>query len=367
MKIDAINRSIFTIILPVSVLLCFFIFSKWQMLHKIFFPLKDSLKWHKTVIVNKQKGAHVFGIKDSTNFQPFLKNNLEWITLVSWGSQDNYDSPDMKHQYRDSLQMLQYDSSWVKRIKLVRAAGFKVFLKPHIWISNPSKGTWRSEIFPTNQDNWKLWKESYRDFILRYAKIAELGNAEMFCIGTEFSRLTTEKPLFWKNLIQEVRGIYTGKITYAANWYNEYEKITFWKDLDYIGIQAYFPLVKNEYPSVEQISKGWKKFLPSIKAIHKKYNRKILFTELRYKSTPDSAIEPWQWIQHSSNEKQPISMETQVNCYEAFFKTVWKKKWFAGVHIWQLRSDYVKGRGKNELDFTPQGKPAENVIAKGFK
>ena len=134
-----------------------------------------------------------------------------------------------------------------------------------------------------------------------------------------------------------------------------------------IGIQAYFPLVTNEYPSVQQISKGWKKYLPTLKAFHKKYDRKILFTELGYKSTADSAIKPWQWIEHSSIDSSSISMETQANCYKAFFKTVWKKRWFAGVHIWQLRGSPSRNNEQTILDFTPQGKPAENVIAKGFK
>ncbi|MFT7451227.1 MAG: exo-beta-1,3-glucanase (GH17 family) [Patescibacteria group bacterium] len=197
--------------------------------------------------------------------------------------------------------------------------------------------------------------------------MAEKNKVELFCIGTELTRLSTEKSDYWKNLIQEVRSIYSGKITYAANWYNEFEKITFWEDLDFIGIQAYFPLVKNENPTVQQISKGWKKHLSDITSVHQKYNRKILFTEMGYKSTPDSAIEPRQWIDYSEVQDKTISTETQANCYEAFFNTFWKKDWFAGVHIWQMRSDFVKGRGKSDLDFTPQGKPAESIIAKEFE
>jgi len=212
-----------------------------------------------------------------------------------------------------------------------------------------------------------LWKKSYRDFILRYAEIAEQANAEMFCVGVEFSRLSVEKPEFWKKIIQEVRNIYSGKITYAANWYNEFEKVNFWEDLDFIGIQAYFPLTENEYPSVRQISKGWNKYLPVIESTHKKYNRKIIFTEMGYKSTANSAIKPWEWIENSSAIDNTFSAETQANCYKAFFKTVWKKKWFAGVHIWQLRSDFVANNEKSNLDFTPQGKPAAGIIAAGFE
>jgi hypothetical protein len=212
-----------------------------------------------------------------------------------------------------------------------------------------------------------MWKKNYREFILHYARIAEKNDVELFCVGVELSKLSTKKSEFWKNLIKDVRKIYSGKITYAANWYDEYEKITFWKDLDYIGIQAYFPLVKNNSPSVDQISKGWKKHMRAIESIHNKYNRKVLFTEMGYKSTADSAIKPWEWIEYSPDQKKILCNETQANCYAAFFNTVWKKEWFAGVHIWQLRSDFVEGRGKSHLDFTPQGKPAEIIIAQGFE
>ncbi|MGK0365046.1 MAG: hypothetical protein ACI85O_002109 [Saprospiraceae bacterium] len=214
MRNNNIYRSIFSIFLPVGLL--FFLFSKWH-------TINDYLGFQSTsakliTIDDKQRGAHVFGRLDTTNFQPLHQTNLDWITLVPWGFQKDYDSPIMQHHYGDSLRILQRDSSLLNRIKLVRDAGFKVFLKPHIWINSPSEGKWRSDISPTNDDNREAWQESYSDFIFRYAELAEQANAEMFCIGTELSQLSAEKSIFWTNLIQEVRTIYSGKITYAANW-----------------------------------------------------------------------------------------------------------------------------------------------------
>ena len=356
-------------------LLLLLAFTQWNSFRKLldFIPQSKAKNITCSIVKapissHKQKGAHVFGIRDSTtNFQALIQKNIKWITLVPWGFQDNYDSPVVSHHNGDSIYIIKSDSSWVNRIKLVRAAGFKVFIKPHVWLDSPTKGKWRSDIFPNDDKNWALWKQSYSNFIYRYATIAEQTNAEMFCIGTEFTRLSVEKPIFWKNLIQEVRKIYSGKITYAANWYHEFEKITFWNDLDFIGIQAYFPLVKNKYPSVEEISKGWNKYLPIIESIHQKYQRKVLFTEMGYKSTADSAITPWEWMDNPYDLSKSFSAKTQANCYQAFFNTVWKKDWFAGVHIWQLRGDYVKHTKKYNRDFTPQGKPAAAIITEGFK
>jgi len=214
------------------------------------------------------------------------------MTFVVFGDQKDHDSPTMRFYRGDSLEMLRRDSVWKSEIGIAHAAGFKVFLKPHIWIYEPFQNKWRSDIFPNNEENWVLWKNSYREFIHYYARLAEENKVELYSIGVEFSRLAMEKPVFWRGLIKEVRSIYSGKLTYAANWYEAYEKINFWDDLDYIGVQAYFPLVKHKNPSVEAISLGWEKYLPTLSKIAKQFNKKILFTEIGYKSTTDSAIEP---------------------------------------------------------------------------
>ena len=374
MKKDHIYRSRFLVILPIGVLFSLLVFSKSYKINNNFDHKLNSEIENKTTrlqlpnaVDNKQRGAHVFGYLDSTNLRPFIQNNFDWITMVSYGVQDDYDSPTMGDNRGDSLEVVRRESIWKGQIDIAHSSGFKVFMKPHVWVHNTSGGKWRSDIFPANEDNWKLWENNYREYILLYANIAAQNNVEMFCIGTELSRLSVEKTDFWEDLIREVRTIYSGKITYAANWNTEFEEITFWDKLDYIGIQAYFPLVRNKYPTVEQLSKGWDKYSPAMEAIHKKYNLKILFTEMGYKSTADSAIEPWEWIENYSNADQLVSTETQANCYRAFFNTIWRKEWFAGVHIWQLRSDYGANGLKNKMDFTPQGKPAENVIAKGFE
>ena len=45
----------------------------------------------------------------------------------------------------------------------------------------------------------------------------------------------------WVQLINKTRTIYKGQLTYAAN-YDNYHEVDFWEHLDFIGINAYFPL-----------------------------------------------------------------------------------------------------------------------------
>ena len=287
--------------------------------------------------------------------------------MVSWGYQDDFDSHLLTHHNNDSTYITQSNEAWIKRIKFTREAGYKVFVKPHVWLSQPSEGKWRSDIFPSNDENWEIWKSHYRDFIYRYARIAEIGNADMFCIGAELSRLAVEKPAFWTELIEEIRNIFSGELTYAANWHGEYQDIQFWNELDHIGVQAYFPLVEIECPTVDEISLGWQQYIPELEAVQNKFGKKVLFTELGYRSSTRGAIKPWEWNEHLSEGERALSLETQANCYEAFFNTIWDQDWFGGVHIWQFNSHYYDRDNSKNTDFTPQGKPAEVIIAKGFE
>ncbi len=319
--------------------------------------------------LDKQRGAHIFGGLDSASLQILKDTNVEWITLVPFAGQEDYDSPNLRYNRRrgnspDELE--RRNQRWVRQMILAKDLGFKLFLKPHIWMHDPRDGKWRSDIYPSSQENWETWSADYRAFILNYATLAEDANADMFCIGTELTRMTLEKPVFWKDLIKEVKTVYSGQLTYAANWYQEYDHISFWDDLDYIGIQAYFPLTNNKNPALEVLIDAWENKLSGLSKLSHETQRPILFTEIGYKSSANAAIEPWTWIDYGGDDNLEPSDITQANCYKAVFETVWKQEWFAGMHLWQWRSDGRDRHGNKNIDFTPQGKIAQDVIAEGY-
>nr|WP_296698836.1 hypothetical protein [Algoriphagus sp.] len=228
-------------------------------------------------------------------------------------------------------------------------------LKPHLWV----RGSWPGEIEMLNEKDWELWFDNYSSFILDYAKLAEELKMPMLCIGTELEK-TSEREEDWRKVISQVRKVYTGKLVYAAN-FTEFEKIKFWDELDYIGVQAYFPLAEKHNPDLQELKSGWEKQLPKIEKVVRKYKKPVLFTEIGYCNTVDAAIEPWVW----PNERKEIefSEKAQALCYEAFFETAWKKPWMAGVFFWK----WYPNRHDREPDFTPQGKEAELVMTKYFK
>jgi len=136
--------------------------------------------------LDKQKGAHLFGDIDLINLQPFKDNNYNWMTFVVFGDQKDHDSPTMRFYRGDSLEMLRRDSVWKSEIGIAHAAGFKVFLKPHVWIYEPFQNIWRSDIFPNNEENWVLWKNSYREFILYSARLAERIRSSYIVLALNF-------------------------------------------------------------------------------------------------------------------------------------------------------------------------------------
>ena len=104
-----------------------------------------------------------------------------------------------------------------------------------------------SDLVKTNIE-WDTWFESYRKNMILYAQLAEQNNVELLCIGTELRTSIKHQPLAWQDLIKDIKKVYFGKLTYAANWDDDIGSYTFWEALDYVGVQAYFPLTKDLKP-----------------------------------------------------------------------------------------------------------------------
>lgn len=315
----------------------------------------------------KIKGVHYFGRSrdGEVDFSPLRKNHIQEVVLVPYGYQDTYDNPELRFGGRRRNSSISRDSIYKLITDRANSNGMQVIVKPHIWMRT-DQGKWRSDIAFESEEDWQLWASNYSKFILHYAELSERIGAPYFCVGTELSSVTKAKPAYWKSLISEVRKIYHGKLFYAANWYEEYEDITFWDHLDYVGVQAYFPISKEHDPTVKDLCKSWERHRVKLKKLSQKVGKPILFSELGYKSTSDAAIEPWEWVDGEAGQRKKLSTETQANCYEAFFQTFWDEPWFAGVLFWQWRGNHTQAGGDKNIDFTPQNKPAQNIIAKWF-
>ena len=258
---------------------------------------------------------------------------------------------------------------WGERPEGIRACiqyahqhGLKVMVKPHVWVMGQG---WAGDFTLTSEADWQQWEKTYTDYILSLADIANATNADMFCVGTEFRQTTKQRPAFWKNLIQQVRSRYAGPLTYAANW-DEYEHISFWPLLDYVGVDAYFPLSERVTPTVAELKAGWQKPARRLQTFAQKQRKSILFTEYGYRSVDRTAGKQWE-LPDSWHEKAPANMTAQKNAYEALYQTFWQQPWFAGGFLWKWYPDYTTAGGPQNDDYTPQRKPAEAIIRQWYQ
>ncbi len=301
----------------------------------------------------KHRGMSTYRLTKSNaaTISELIESNIEWISIFPYLGQTDIHSTEIRGVEQVGVWSSR-DSSLVQSIDLAHRKGLRVMLKPHIWL----REGWRSNITFDSQENWNAWFENYRDIMLHYAMLAKASNTELLCIGTELRSSLKNKAQDWIELIQDIREIYSGKLTYAANWDDDLEQTDFWSELDYIGIQAYYPLTKDKKPSLETIRDGWQKHITKLELIARTHNKSILFTEVGYRNDQYATIEPWKWGSILNRLYKRKSDETQRLAYEALFLEVWDQPWFAGLYAWEWSSG----------DFPIHSKPSENVIAKWY-
>ncbi|MBH8567426.1 hypothetical protein KB206_00915 [Microvirga sp. STS02] len=300
---------------------------------------------------------------------PLLRDHVSWISQMPFGWQAGPAEPAVQlHTARPGGRFGLWgesDAGIDYTARLARAQGIRTLLKPHLWVRGRS--TWPGDINMTSPAAWDAWFASYATFMLHYAALAEAAHLDGLCIGTELQHATEpahEKA--WRSLIRQIRRVYHGPLTYAANWSGEYEQIRFWDALDYVGIQAYFPLSAAASPPLDTLLRGWQLHLQKLARWQKKIKKPIVFTEVGYKTTPDAAARPWEWPERTAMLQTPDEA-AQARCYEALFRACWGLPWLKGMFIWKwypgLAAD---GPARRHADFTPQHKPAEAVLARWY-
>ena len=183
-------------------------------------------------------------------FDPIVQVSADWIALIPFaftqGSKD-------KLKFDVSWQWWGETSTGIKEcIQMSQNKGLKVMIKPQVWFGH---GTYTGDYTLDSESSWKTFEATYANYILTYAKIAADYKVDALCIGTEWRNFVKARPDFWKALIAKVREVYTGKVTYAANW-DAYAAFPHWEDLDWIGIDAYFPLSESKTPDCQRIKNG---------------------------------------------------------------------------------------------------------------
>lgn len=244
------------------------------------------------------------------------------------------------------------DSSLVAGLQRAKALGLDVVLKPHVDVAD---GTFRGFIRPADYD---AWFASYRRMLLRYAQIAQDAGASLLVIGDELTGVQGDRER-WPPLIADVRRVFTGKLTYAANWDPGYKAVPFWNLLDYVGIDEYHPLATGrEHPTVKELEAAWRPLLDELRAANRETGKPVILTEIGYASRRGAAAEP-----ATEDTDRAVDTVAQARAYTAAFRALGPLTFLEGVFWWDWPADARDHEAaKGDGNYSPRGKRAERVL-----
>jgi len=295
---------------------------------------------------------------DETHTKPAVNLGANYAAIMPFGFIRTLEHPEIIHN-TERQWFGETRAGGKQYIEELRKKNIKIMVKPQIWVR---RGEFTGHIKMSNEDDWKTLEDSYTNFIMEYAELAQETKAEILCIGTELENFIKERPNYWHNLIKKIKKIYKGKLTYAANW-DEFKRTPFWDEVDFIGVDAYFPVSDKQTPSVVECKAGWQKHKAVIKSLSETHNKPIMFTEFGYRSMDYAGKEPWA----SDRSMTSLNLEAQKNATQALFEEFWNEDWFAGGFVWKWFHNYEDRGGEKDNRFTPQNKPAEKVIQSFYK
>jgi hypothetical protein len=259
------------------------------------------------------------------------------------------------------------DATLATAIDYAHSLGFKVALKVHIETYN---GDWRAYINPGNRTQWF---QNYGNYVAHLGSLGKDHGVELINIGTELVSLTaytmnSSNTQNWVNLIDRVRGVYGGALTYDANnnnnnndpFVNEKKFIQFWDKLDYVGLSTYYQLEAGGN-SVAQIKQAWDYWNKNdIQPFYNQVKKPILSTEVGYRSVDNARIDPW-----NSGRGGGYNPTEQANLYDALMGYWNDYPYMQGVYWWDWLVN-PNGGGQGDTGYTPQNKPAQDVLKRWF-
>jgi hypothetical protein len=250
------------------------------------------------------------------------------------------------------------DTGLLHAIGFAHQLGMTVTLKPHVDVRD---GSFRGDIAPSDPGRWFA---DYGAMIDHYAALAQDAGADMLVVGTELTSMSSFAD-DWRGVIADARSRFTGRLTFAANWTDGAQRVPFWAELDYIGIDAYMPLVQGSGdPSSDVLASAWcqtdaagtpRSYVDEAKALHDLYGKPVIFTELGYESRLGATATPW------GGASGEISQHSQQQAFEAAYRVWSRLPWFKGIYWWNWPSD-IDSATSDDGSYAFYGKAAQETV-----
>ncbi|MBC8106533.1 MAG: hypothetical protein H7Z14_08085, partial [Anaerolineae bacterium] len=291
---------------------------------------------------------------DPSRLNFFLDNaaamGVDHLSINHWWFQDNINSTQIAPNFSKYSAS---DDTIRQVIDAAHARGMAVQLRPIVDLANdPSH--WRGEI--TGGSSWFNNAGGYGDYIRHMADIAQAKNVELFSMGVELETVQTQETN-WRNLVTDVRSRFDGDLVYGANWGNPAvgNTVNWWDAVDYVGIDAYYPLTGVNNPTPAQLLSAWTARANQIEAWRNSVapTKQILFTEVGYQALDGANAAPY------GATSSTVDMREQADCYRALLIALSGRSWFSGAYWWAWDPNNVHPAAGDYENF---GKPAYDVM-----
>ncbi|WP_112663014.1 glycoside hydrolase family 113 [Microvirga flavescens] len=278
------------------------------------------------------------------------------------------DNTDPGGHSTDEWHRTESDASIRVALQQIKARGMEAIFKLHV---NIQSGEWNAWINPANVDQWF---DTYKQAAVHYAQLAQEAGVTAFAIGNEIESMTG--PQYrdkWIEVIDAVRAVYTGKLTYAATWTEAFH-VSFWDHLDYVGANPYISFTNSYNPTLQQMVDGWTKpstvqnvrdvvgdkpVIEALRDLAIEKGKPLIFTETGFRSMDGNNREPW-----STEPNGTIDPLEQANMFKAFFKilTDYKAPWIGGYWLWNYDAGQLPLDPSPDNGYYTHGKVADSVI-----
>ncbi len=231
--------------------------------------------------------------------------------------------------------------------------GLDVIFMPIVLVDDPKSDEWRGTLTP---QSWAKWFDSYREILGHFLWICEGNGVDVFVVGSEL--LSSERQGDeWLKTIAFCRERFGGLLTYSSNW-DHYQNVPFWPQLDLIGMNSYWTLGDDRRANVDEIKGNWEPIKENLEAFVRRVDRPLLFLEVGWCSLENAATEPWDYTQ-----PVPIDLALQARLWEGFWQVWHGTPWLGGMSVWEWPPG---DGGEADRGYTPENKPAEDVIRRWF-
>jgi hypothetical protein len=180
---------------------------------------------------------------------------------------------------------------------------------------------WRGAIEPAGRD---VWFASYQKFLMPYTQVSQEYGAASFVVGTELNSM--EGDPHWDGLVTALGRQFKGNIAYNADWHDYVSKYVH-MPVNYLGVDAYFPVHAPDSASISELVTGWNGWLDQKST---GTLPRVLLSEVGIGAENGAYPTPSDFY-----VTRTYNPQVQANWYQAVC-TVARDRDMAGLYVWSL-------------------------------